>query len=187
MHRHPLPLPAAKIRQDADRLGVIASVLCAIHCAVAPLLLFILPSFGRVWAHPASHWGMVLLVVPVAGIMMMHGFRRHRRRWVIGCGSLGILLVLAGAALPYLESGKSSNSLISLPLPWLAASQAASCVDSCCPSTTSIESKAMLHVPPASLVTTLGGVALILTHLGNLRACRACRESSEKTSLADFA
>jgi hypothetical protein len=79
---------------DADRLGVLASVLCAIHCAVTPLLLLILPSFGRVWAHPTSHWGMALLVIPVAAI-----------------------------------------------------------------------------------VTTLGGIALIITHLGNLCACRSCHHA----------
>ena len=81
-------------------MGVLASVLCAIHCAVTPLLLLILPSFGRVWTHPASHWGMALLVIPVAATMVLRGFFRHRRKWVVVCGSLGILLVLAGAALP---------------------------------------------------------------------------------------
>ncbi len=34
---------------DADRIGVLASVLCAIHCAVTPLLLLILPSLHPVF------------------------------------------------------------------------------------------------------------------------------------------
>ena len=38
-----------------DRVGVAASVLCAIHCGIAPVLLIAMPAFGRIWAHPASH------------------------------------------------------------------------------------------------------------------------------------
>ncbi|MEX2578436.1 MAG: MerC domain-containing protein [Verrucomicrobiales bacterium] len=91
------PTPARK------RIDVIASTLCAIHCAVTPFLLIALPSFGKIWSHPASHWGMALFVVPIAGLMMTAGYRRHRRKWVVGIGSLGILHVLAGAAIPYLE------------------------------------------------------------------------------------
>ncbi len=164
-------------RLDADRFGVLASVLCAIHCAVTPLLLLILPSFGRVWAHPASHWGMALLVIPVAAIMVVRGFRRHRRKWIVGCGLLGILLVLAGAALPYLPSGKNLANVISFALPVSATSETASCEDSCCPSTSSASGESRLHIPPAAIVTTLGGIALIITHLGNLCACRSCRHA----------
>ena len=66
---------------EPDRVGVFASVLCAIHCALTPILLLMLPTFGRVWSHPASHWGMALFVVPVAAFTLTRGFRRHRRRW----------------------------------------------------------------------------------------------------------
>lgn len=177
------PEAATTSRLDADRLGVIASVLCAIHCAVTPFLLLILPSFGRVWAHPASHWGMALLVIPVAATMVLRGFRRHRRRWVVGCGSLGILLVIAGAVLPFLEAGKNASSGISFPLSGFASGEFVSCTDSCCPSTATVSGKRVLHIPPASIVTTLGGIALIITHLGNLCACRACRESCDTPPL----
>ena len=177
------PEPAVARHLDADRLGVIASVLCAIHCAITPLLLFILPSFGRVWAHPASHWGMALLVIPVAATMVLRGFRYHRRKWVVGCGSIGISLIIAGAVLPYLESRADAPSSISFPLPRLAYSEAASCADSCCPSTTRVSGKHILHIPPASIVTTLGGIALIITHLGNLCARRACCESNNECDL----
>jgi MerC mercury resistance protein/CobW/HypB/UreG, nucleotide-binding domain len=168
---------------DADRLGALASALCAVHCAVTPFLLFILPSFGRVWAHPASHWGMALLVVPMAFITVVRGFRRHRRRWVVACGSLGVLLVLIGAALPYLEGGKNSSNFVSFTLPSAAAVDSAACVDSCCPTTTRASGKAVLHIPPASILTTLGGIALIITHLANLCACRGCRENRISTQL----
>ena len=86
-----------------DRIGVVASVLCAIHCAATPFLLLFLPVFGEAWSHPASHWLMALLVVPLAAITVATGFKRHRRKWVVGTCVVGIVLVLVGAAAPSLE------------------------------------------------------------------------------------
>ncbi len=169
------PETAGTTRLDADRLGVAASVLCAIHCAAAPLLLIALPSFGRIWAHPASHWGMALLVVPVAAAMAMRGFRRHHRKWVLGFATIGILFIIVGGLLPYLEIGKNPANGLSITLPGTSAEVAETCTDTCCPSTTTVAGQSTLHIPPAAIVTTLGGIALIVTHIGNLCACRACR------------
>ena len=169
------PQTTTSNRFDADRIGVAASVLCAIHCAIAPFLLIALPTFGSIWAHPASHWGMALFVVPIAAAMAIRGFRKHRRKWVLGFAAIGILLVIAGGFLPYLEIGKNPANGISLTLPGASTEVAESCADSCCPSTTTVAGQAVFHIPPAAIVTTLGGIALIITHLGNLCACRACR------------
>ena len=94
----PLPIPGFSWPISGDRVGVIASVLCAIHCAATPVLLLFLPVFGKVWSHPASHWLMALLVVPLAGVTVATGFKRHRRKWIIASGVLGIVFVLVGAA-----------------------------------------------------------------------------------------
>jgi len=153
----PLPNPGA------DRLGVFASVVCAIHCLITPPLLIMAPAFGRAWSHPASHWLMALVVVPIAIFTVARGFRRHGRNWVLVASSLGVALILAGAALPALTS---------------EASAAAAC-DACCPSLqTDAAGITGLAVPPAAIVTTLGGAALVLAHLGNLACCRRdCRSA----------
>lgn len=62
------PNLARKWERNADRIGVFASVLCAIHCVATPFLLLLFPTFGKVWSHPASHWGMALVVVPIAAL-----------------------------------------------------------------------------------------------------------------------
>lgn len=198
--------PARKRLFDADRIGVVASVLCAIHCAVTPFFLILMPAFGKVWSHPASHWGMALVVVPVAVAMMTAGYRRHRRRWIVAIGTFGVASVLAGAALPYLENvenasaespssdGSSSSEEVFVynvgeetPGDFSSTEEVfvhvagedlpeAVCLDSCCPSLVPDENgKLRLHIPAASIVTTLGGIALIATHLGNLCACSGCR------------
>ena len=197
---------------NGDRVGVVASVLCAIHCAVTPLLLVALPVFGKVWSHPASHWLMAMLVVPLAAVTVATGYTKHRRGWVIACAALGILFVLAGAAAPSFEQAPeaggsqitnlSTSSTTSETIDGLSADSSCdavseastgskggavdsltsatdagtSCVDSCCPSLQAGEDGGWrLHVPLASILTTIGGLFLIVTHIGNLCRSPCCK------------
>ena len=163
---------------DADRVGVFASALCAIHCAVTPFLLLALPAFGKVWAHPASHWAMALVVVPIAALMVSKGYQRHRRTWILVLGSLGIVLVLAGAIAPYVEGSTNAAATPASVEGTPAAangSEASTCTDSCCPTLEVQEDgTSRLHIPTASVLTTAGGLFLIATHVGNLCRCRSC-------------
>ncbi len=156
------PLPASR----ADRIGVLASILCAIHCAATPFLLIVLPAFGEIWAHPASHWIAAAFVVPLAFIMVIRGYRVHRKKWILAAGVLGIGFILMGAALPHMGSGTAKP-----------AYHDSSCkADLCCPSVvTNSSGQSRLHLPASAVITTLGGIALITTHLGNLCACRGCK------------
>ena len=52
-----------------DRTGVIASVGCAIHCMVAPLLVVFAPTLGGWWVHPATHLLIAALVLPNANLV----------------------------------------------------------------------------------------------------------------------
>jgi len=158
-------IPNLRLSFDADRVGVVASALCAIHCAITPIVIILLPAFGRIWAHPISHWAMAGFVVPIAAVMMSRGYMKHHKRWVIVAGFLGIVLVLAGAAAPSLEQ------LVAPPATPGTA-------DSCCPSVGLTSSGGWgLQFPLSSILTTLGGVFLIATHVGNLCHCSACRKS----------
>jgi len=197
-------------RSHPDRIGVAASVFCAIHCAATPLLLLFAPAFGQLWAHPASHWIVALLVVPLAGVMVVHGFRRHRRISILAAGIAGMALVVAGAAVPYWEMDKQEAdaplaAAVSEPVEAIMVTTAglgspcksAGCdelavcqvaaaasrpavappADTCCPSLGVDESgKTRLVIPLASVVTTLGGLLLIATHVGNLCCLSTCRQ-----------
>ena len=236
----------------ADRVGVAASVLCAIHCAIAPVLLIFLPTFGRVWAHPASHILVAIFVVPLAAFSIYKGYQTHRRRWILISACIGIFFVLIGAMLPAFTKGSShqeaSSSLASSEIEAPSAPPEASaaaggcdscdgacdkenedattpvktgetkgdggcesdcdqcasktvseggsenpknkeaavtgCVDNCCPSLLVDESgNTSLHIPPAAIVTTLGGMFLIIAHIGNLCSCgHACCSGECATS-----
>ena len=201
--------------KSADRFGVAASVLCAIHCALAPVLLIFLPTFGKIWAHPASHALVAIFIVPLAAFSLLKGYRKHGKRWIAAFAIVGIILVLFGAALPgFAKTDDSSAGLASEPEPAAIETCEASCdgssedsceecatentgetagtetcVDDCCPSIQVSESgETSLHVPPAALITTFGGLFLIGAHFGNLRAgagtcpvddCPCCDDSEE--------
>lgn len=99
-----------KEHSNADRIGILASILCAIHCALTPVLLIFLPTFGKAWAHPSTHWGMAIIVIPIAIIMMRKGYKKHAKKWVVAVGSLGIIFIIVGSILPYVELSSPNNS-----------------------------------------------------------------------------
>ncbi|MCK5944079.1 MAG: MerC domain-containing protein [Planctomycetes bacterium] len=152
----------ATLTSVLDRTGVFASVFCAIHCAVAPLLLVVAPTLGGVWVHPLAHLAIAALVLPVAGFALRRGFRDHGRRWVVAVGGAGIALVLVGAVLPYLAGSPVAGH---------------EHCQHCCPSLVVDEATGAetLHVPPATIVTLLGGALLVTAHLANLRCGAGCR------------
>jgi len=152
-----------------DRTGVCASIGCAVHCMVAPLLLVMTPALGGIWVHPVAHIAIASLVLPVAAFALRRGFREHGKRWIVTTGVLGMALVLAGAFWPLLLGSADAQAAD-------AIDGCAVCHD-CCPSVAVDETTGAwsLRVPPASVITLLGGIALVTAHLGNLRACACCR------------
>ena len=68
-------------RINWDALGVTTSVLCAIHCAVLPLVVASLPVLGiNIIHHPGFEFGMIALAFLIGIRALWHGFRRHHQR-----------------------------------------------------------------------------------------------------------
>jgi hypothetical protein len=160
---------------------------------------------------------MALIVVPIALVMVSKGYQRHRRKWIIAIGFLGVFFVLIGAVAPYFEkadaakeqpqtvvtSNDSSQSHGEASCDsesscgeglscqemaneeGLAVQEAASgCVDSCCPSLiVEADGSKSLHIPLASILTTIGGLFLIVTHIGNLCKCSCCKKQEQAPQL----
>lgn len=143
-----------------DRTGILASVGCAIHCMVAPVLILVAPTLGGLWAHPLTHAIIAALVLPVAASALWRGFPAHRRRWILIAGMIGMALVALGVVLPWWGPSQ--------PDPAPAAGAAAT---ACCPTVAQDEATGALSlsVPPASIVSILGGMVLVAAHIGNLR------------------
>jgi hypothetical protein len=79
-----------------DALGIVASIACAIHCAVLPLIVSTLPLFGiniinNIW----FEYGMIVLAFAIGLYSLKHGFTKHHHKILpIVLFSLGILFLL---------------------------------------------------------------------------------------------
>jgi hypothetical protein len=87
-----------ELSMGADRLGIIASAVCFVHCILTPVLL----SMSAVWAHylPSEervHRGLAVAVAGIGGFAIMGGYRKHGRARVLLLMGCGLLFIFAGA------------------------------------------------------------------------------------------
>ena len=62
-----------------DRIGATGSLVCAIHCALLPLLIAALPSIGvAAWLGDSFEVGFVLFASLFGLVVLMWSYRRHR-------------------------------------------------------------------------------------------------------------
>jgi hypothetical protein len=68
------------IKLNWDALGIGTSILCAIHCALLPVLMSTLPIFGVNIIHNlVFEWGMIALAFLVGSYSLFHGYIKHHR------------------------------------------------------------------------------------------------------------
>jgi len=83
--------------QSADRIGAIASFLCAIHCALLPFVLAALPLVGLEFlADHRFERGFVAFACVLAVIALVRGFRRHQQPLPLLLAIPGLLLLVSG-------------------------------------------------------------------------------------------
>jgi hypothetical protein len=66
------------LKTNWDALGIGASLACAIHCAVLPLLLSSLPLFGvNIIDNLYFEYFMIVLAFAIGSYSMYHGYKKH--------------------------------------------------------------------------------------------------------------
>lgn len=67
-----------KSRINWDAMGIAASVACAIHCAILPLILGTLPILGiELIDNVGFEYFMIFLALAIGTYSLWHGYRRH--------------------------------------------------------------------------------------------------------------
>ena len=62
-----------------DRLGAAGSLLCALHCALLPLAIAVLPALGiALWSSEVFELGFVIFATLLGVVTLVLGYRRHR-------------------------------------------------------------------------------------------------------------
>ena len=83
-------------RLELDQVGAVASIACAIHCAVIPIAISL--SAAGVFSfmdNEPMEWGFVLLASVVGTVSAWRGYRKHGNKpvaVVLGAAALGLLL-----------------------------------------------------------------------------------------------
>lgn len=82
-------------RINYDALGIAASVACAIHCAVLPLVLTSLPVFGtNIIDHMGFEYLMIMLAMGIGFYSLWHGYKKHHHHIMPSAiFSVGIILL----------------------------------------------------------------------------------------------
>ena len=158
--RQALSSAAAK---GLDRLGMILSITCAVHCLAAPLILLFAPAIGEWWDHPWAHRLPAMAILPIAAIALGRGSLRHRNLGVIALGVIGVSLVSIGL---FVQGAPVAEG----------CTPAATDVPACCLKPGAEGSNAIfLGLPLSGLLSVAGGLSLALAHLGNIRCCASGR------------
>lgn len=137
-----------------DTMGMIASIICAVHCALLPLAVWWLPALGSSWMIDAEIHKWMFAICVLVGIMaFVPGLRIHGRLLPVVLGSLGLAMIgvaaFAAGANP-IAAGQEGGNIASIPVGILW------------------------------WITPLGGSILVLAHYLNHRfSCPCCRGKCE--------
>ncbi|MEY3820073.1 MAG: MerC domain-containing protein [Bacteroidota bacterium] len=98
-----------KFKINWDAFGIAASVACAIHCAVLPLILSSLPLFGiNIIENQGFEFLMIALAFVVGVYSLYHGRKKHHHSYY------PMVLFAAGIGLLFIKSLLHSHSLMLL-------------------------------------------------------------------------
>jgi hypothetical protein len=91
-------MKAAKHSSKLDSIGMTASMLCAIHCAIVPLLITTLPLIGLGFlANPLIEWSMIILALCIGIYAIGLSYvRTHHRPLPMLLLIIGFIIIAIG-------------------------------------------------------------------------------------------
>ena len=81
------------VRDRFDRVGILLSGLCAVHCVATLVLVAVLGLGGGFLLDPALHRFGLALAICVGGVALGLGVARHGRRYPLAIGAAGLSLM----------------------------------------------------------------------------------------------
>ena len=108
-------LGTGRVRAIADWFGMAASAACAIHCIVLPALLVtgtVLPA--SLLGDELFHTAMLWVILPAAILAFGIGCWRHKDRWVLALGMIGLTGMVLAVAVVHDIAGESGERIVTL-------------------------------------------------------------------------
>ncbi len=85
----------------ADSVGSVGAMLCAIHCALLPMVIAALPALGiSALASTSLEWGFVMFATVLAITSLWQGYRKHRVYRALAFLVPGLIAVWSGVLIP---------------------------------------------------------------------------------------
>lgn len=85
------------ITKKLDHLGMGVSFVCAIHCAVLPVLVGVLPLIGlELLAHPVFETAIIITSLIIGATAILRAWKRHHKPQPAFIMLIGFTLILAG-------------------------------------------------------------------------------------------
>ena len=85
-----------KQRLELDKVGAVASMACAIHCAVLPIAISMSAAgVVSIFDNAPVEWGFVLLAAVIGTVSAWRGYRKHGNKTVaavLAFAALGLVL-----------------------------------------------------------------------------------------------
>ncbi|HEX5124508.1 MAG TPA: MerC domain-containing protein [Rhodanobacteraceae bacterium] len=103
------------VHRLGDRFGATASFLCAVHCAVLPFVIAMLPAIGLGFlANHRFERGFIAFASALALTTLIVGFRRHRQFRAFWFLVPGILLLMAGIVVDFEDNATLHAVLVAM-------------------------------------------------------------------------
>ncbi|MFZ4403312.1 MAG: MerC domain-containing protein [Pseudobdellovibrionaceae bacterium] len=97
-----------------DRLGILVSGLCAIHCLITPFVIFSMP-FLYMWLHhPLFHLAVAIFVGPLAVYAFTSGYKIHKNKTILRLASVGLGIILLGVFLPHTWTHRVGHDILTI-------------------------------------------------------------------------
>lgn len=119
----PKVMPPLQRHRLLDRLGATGSLLCAIHCALLPVLIAALPSLGiAAWLSDDFERAFVVFASLLGVFSLVWGYRRHRTLRALGLLLPGLAILwsavlylpLHASAVPHAVAMTLGGTLVGL-------------------------------------------------------------------------
>lgn len=105
-------MSAYERRRFLDRFGAAGALICAIHCAVLPLLVALAPSLAlSVWLDDAFEVGFVVFASLLGVFSLVQGYRRHRALRALSLLLPGLAALWLGVWYPPLHDAEVPHAV----------------------------------------------------------------------------
>ena len=106
------PVKRRTLSNWVDSLGSVGATLCAVHCALLPFALALLPVVGMgILASSGFEFGFVIFATALAVASLWHGYRRHRAYHAMVFLAPGLVLLWSGLFVPMVHESNIAHAV----------------------------------------------------------------------------